>query len=293
MKKLQFSIVLVISIFFVSCSAKKAEKGDKAFSFDKAEQEVREKIQAVIAEIPSPSEIPFLLQATGAEFNKSLIHAIDDAGKYSTENNKAALNLGIYATDVAYLASYEQSQDALKYTTNLRTLGDQLGLTSAFSPATIKRFEANISSKDSLADIVNEAIAKADRHLKDTDRPKAAALVVGGSFIEGLYLACALVENYPDDILPNDARMIILIPLVDIILRQEAPLIDLIELLESLEKDALVTELLKYLNELKAAYAKLNITELIEKGQGDKLLQDSTLDEITNTTGKIRDFITH
>jgi hypothetical protein len=46
------------------------------------------------------------------------------------------------------------------------------------------------------------------------------------------------------------------------------------------------------LKDLKASYAKLNIKHLIESGQGDKLLKDDTLDEITNKAGKIRDYIT-
>jgi hypothetical protein len=224
--------LLVLSLVF-ACNAKKAEQGSKAFAFDKAEEEVKEKIQAVIAELPSPSEIPFLLQATGAEFNASLLHEFEKAETYLNETNRAALNLGVYTTDIAYLAAYDKSQDALKYTANLKTIGDQLGLTSAFSPAMIKRFESNLSNKDSLAYIVNEAVAKADRHLKNTERPKAAALVIGGSFIEGLYLSCALVRNYPENILPSDARMLILVPLIDLILRQEEPLVDLIDLLTS------------------------------------------------------------
>lgn len=292
MKQLKSLVLLSLGALMLACSPQKKEDGNKADAFDKAEKEVKEKIQAVIAEIPSPSEIPFLLQSTGAEFNASLIHNIDEAGKYTNDNSMAAANLGIYATDVAYLASYNQSQDAIKYTANLKSLGEQLGLTSAFSPATIKRFEANVASKDSLAAIVNEAIAKAEKHLKDTDRPKAAALVIGGSFIEGLYIATALVENYPEDILPEDARMLILIPLVDVILRQEEPLADLIELFESVDQDEVVKMITSKLKLLKSEYAKLNIKELMEKGEADKLLKDDTLDQITNLSGEIRDYIT-
>jgi hypothetical protein len=285
-------IVFVAILAAVACSPEKKDKEEssKSEAFDKAQEEVKEQISGVVKEMPAPSEIPYLLMETGADFNESLLHNVKNVNNYS-QNNEAAVNLGVYATDVAYLSAYEKSQKALNYITEIRPLADQLALSGSFDPKTVERFEANLSNTDSLAMIVNEAINNADDHLRKTDRPKVAALLLAGSFIEGLYIATALVENYPND-LPDEARSLILIPLVDVIIKQEEPLIDLIELLKGVDQDDYIKTLIKDLEGLKAEYKKLNVQKLMDEGRGGELLKDEALDNITNQMGKIRDDVT-
>ena len=38
----------------------------------------------VIKDLPSPTEVPYLLQATGADFNKDIINSLDRLPKYLT-----------------------------------------------------------------------------------------------------------------------------------------------------------------------------------------------------------------
>ncbi len=285
------SIVFVALMAVMACSPqKKEEQNSNSEAFEKAQEEVKEQISGVVKEMPAPSEIPYLLMETGADFNESLLHDVKKVGNYS-QNNETAVNLGVYATDVAYLSAYEKSQKALNYITEIRPLADQLALSGSFDPKTVERFEANLSNTDSLAMIVNEAINNADDHLRKTDRPKVAALLLAGSFIEGLYIATALVENYPNE-LPDEARSLILIPLVDVIIKQEEPLIDLIELLKGVDQDDYIKTLINDLEGLKAEYKKLNVQKLMDEGRGSELLKDEALDNITNQMGKIRDDVT-
>ncbi len=283
--------LLTVLLFSIACSPQKKDEKSKEEAFDKAESEVNEQIKEVIAEMPSPSEIPFLLMETGAEYSPSLLHNLEKISTYTT-NTKKALNLGVYATDVAYLSAYNKSQRALKYVGELKQMADQLALSNAFNPDMIERFEANLGNTDSLAQIINEAVSNADEHLKSTDRPKISALLLAGSFIEGLYIATALIENYPDDVLPDEAKTLILIPLVDIVLKQEKPVTDLIKLLKSVPSDEVTNTLLADLRVVEAEYEKLDIKKLMDEGRGDLLLKDEALDALTNKMGKIRDHIT-
>lgn len=285
------SIVFIALLALVACSPEKKKEAKNSEAFEKAQNEVKEQISGVVKEMPAPSEIPFLLMETGADLDESLIHDLKNVSNYSSNNTEAAVNLGVYATDVAYLSAYEKSQKALNYITEIRPLADQLSLSGSFDPKTVERFESNLSNTDSLAMIVNEAINNADDHLRKTDRPKVAALLLAGSFIEGLYIATALVENYPKE-LPDNARKLILIPLVDVIIKQEEPLIDLIELLESVDQDEYIKTLVADLKVLKEEYKKLNVQQLMDEGKGSELLEDETLDNITNQMGKIRDDVT-
>ena len=114
------------------------------------ENEVKEDLQKVLTDVPEPSEMPYQLKATGAEFDPKLPNPSGDVEKYKTTNNKAALNLGVYATDVGYVSVYEKVQNALDYIDATKNLGDKLGVTNAFDPEMRERFESNLSNIDTL-----------------------------------------------------------------------------------------------------------------------------------------------
>ena len=291
MKLTTRALLSALFMLAIACSPQKKEEKQSSEEFDKAEKEVAEQVKDVIAEMPAPSEIPYLLMETGAEFSPSLLHDLSKVNSYSTKD-KAALNLGAYATDVAYLSTYSKSQDALKYISEVKPLADQLSLSNSFSPQMVQRFESNLGNTDSLVMIVNEAVSQAEKHLKSNDRPKVAALLLAGSFVEGLYIATALIENYPDDLLPEEAKQTILVPLVTVVLKQEEPLMDLIHLLKSVTKDETISKLVSDLNGLLDEYKKLDIQKLMDEGRGDLLLKDEALDNLTNKAGQIRDHIT-
>ncbi len=284
------AIVLVISL--VSCGAEKKEEEDASEEFEQAESELKEQIASIIDELPPPSEVPYLLEATGADYNESLINDIQKADSYRSTTQKSALNLGIYATDIGYLSSYNKTQEALNYLNESKKLADHMGVIGAFDMQVIQRFENNLGSRDSLASIVNETIGKTNEYLQDDDRTKIAVMVLAGSFVEGLYISTQLVETYPEDLLPDDSRNLILTPIIRLILDQEQPLADLIGMLEALPEDSEVTALINDLGELKSNYEKLNIQEQISNNRADLILSDETLQTITSKVEEIRSEIT-
>lgn len=282
-----FYLLLIVGLF--SCNTgSKEETADNSEEFDKAESDLKDRIQEVVYEIPSPSEIPFLLEATGAEYNESLINADDRVNDYTTINDKAALNLGVYATDIGYLVSYDKVQEALTYMSSAKKLADNLGVTGAFDAELIKRFEANLSRKDSLAYLLNSTINQTENYLKDDDRNRLAALIITGSFIEGLYISTALVQSYPKDLLPDDSRNLVLTPLIRIILEQQKSVADLTKMLSNLEQSSPVNKLIANLQELNADYDSLHIEEQIKENHANLVLTDETLIDITEIVAEMR-----
>jgi hypothetical protein len=282
-------LLVLLIVTFASCSSsKKEENRGEVKLTDTKDQAVK-----IVHEIPSPSEIPFLLEATGISFDPSLVNDFVKADNYSRTSTKAAYNLGVYATDIGYFASYQKVQNVLNYLEAARKLAEKLGALNAFDLKTLKRFESNLASKDSLAAIVNESINKTELYLEDTQRNKISAFVIAGSFIEGLYISTALVKHYPREILPEDSRNLVLTPLIRVIVDQEKPLKDLILLLEAVEADDDVSIMLELLYELRDEYQKLGLNEKIHDNRSDLVLSDGLLDQIIDKTGKIRDFITH
>jgi hypothetical protein len=289
-------ISLVVALFFMAaCGGSKKESQESASEeFDEAAEQIEEEIDRVIVELPPPSEIPFLLMEIGADYDESLLNNIEKADQYNTTTDKMAVNLGIYTADIGYLAAYGQSQKALDYVSKCKTLAEGIGVTDQVGREFVERFEANVDERDSLAAIANEFLEGSNKQLNLKDRETVASLILTGSFVEGLYLATAIVENYPKDLLPEDARAVILVPIVKLILDQEKPLNDLITLLKDLpdQDNEMVKGLVSNLQFLQEKYVELDIEENLQNNRGDLLLQDEALDEITNQAGKIRDYIT-
>ena len=284
-------LYFAIAIFFglSSCgSEKKDEQAQNAEEFDQAESDLKDQIEEVVYEIPSPSEIPFLLEATGAEYNGSLIHDNNRATEYTAINDKAALNLGVYATDIGYLVSYDKVQESLTYMGTAKKLADNLGITGSFDVSLVKRFENNLARKDSLSYLLNQTIQKTESYLRDDNRNRLAGLVVAGSFIEGLYVSTQLIKSYPKDILPEDSRNLVLTPLIRVVLEQQKACLDLTKMLEGIESSNPVDDLLANLNLLNKSYGALNIEEQIKNNRADLVLSDKTLSDITARVAEMR-----
>lgn len=289
LKKSLLQIVILISIgIFFSCGGNKDAAQDESSEFDAAKESLKENIEGVIVNIPSPAEMPYLLQATGADFNASLINSKESADKYMSTFDKAAMNLGIYAADIGYLSSYEQTQEALDYLQIAKQLADHLGVVDAVDQVVMERFEKNIDEKDSLYKIINGAIENVDQYLKTEARNRVAALVTTGSFIEGLYVSTELVRTYPKDLLPDDARNLILTPVIQIILSQEESVGELIKLIESLPADDLTNQIKADLQALQENYVALNMEDQIKNNRADLMLTDKTLVDITTTVNQMR-----
>jgi hypothetical protein len=285
------SVILVFGLW--SCGSSPKEDQSKSEEFKQAEESLKDDIKDVVYNIPSPSEIPYLLQTTGADFNQSLINDKKKADSYITKGDKAALNLGIYASDIGYLSSYEKTQEAIDYLGTAKGLADNLGIIGSFDADVLKRFESNISNKDSLTRLLDNAINKTEAYLNDDSRNKMAALVVTGSFVEGLYITTGVIASYPKNLLPKDERNLILTPLIRIILEQEKSVGELIKMLSAVKPDEEpITTIIADLTSLQSYYKALNINEQIKNNKGNEVLNDKNLSEITKLVSKIRKSIT-
>ena len=246
----------VTALFLYSCgdSGKKNAASEKAAAFNEAEAKIIDEIDKVVHELPPPSEVPYMLQATGADYNPALPNPLENASKYQNSMDKSALNLGGYATDIGYLTSNDKTQEALKYMEVCQKLADKVGIASAFDLDMMERFEKNLGNKDSLSNLINIAITLAEDKLEDSDKLNMVAMILSGSYIEGLYLSVMVIDTYPDDMLSEDSRNLILEPLMRVIIEQEKSLIDIIALLKDIEQDEIIANIIAEFSILRILY---------------------------------------
>jgi hypothetical protein len=107
-----------------------------------------------------------------------------------------------------------------------------------------------------------------------------------------LYISTGLVRSYPKDLLPTDAKNLVLTPIIRVILEQKKSVTDLVKMLAAVEQTEPVASLTTDLKALEAEYAALNIEEQIKNNTANLVLTDKNLVEITNIVGKMRNSIT-
>ncbi len=241
----------------------------------------------LLSSLPKTSEIPATIKLTGADFMQTLINPSNKVGSYTTTNDKAALNLGIYGSDIGYLSVYNKTQDIITYLKASQKLADHLGLSNTFGENMQKRFQENLSKEDSLVRIVDESMLYVREHLAKDQRDATGALVVTGTFVEGLYLSTGLIEKYPKDI-PADVRNGVLTKLILDIIKQKQSLSELITLLKSVKQDETVTAYTQKLNDLYAQFEALKFEENMRKNAGNFAVTDQSLKGITAKVKEIR-----
>lgn len=286
--KFKLNALLITFLTFLalwSCGPKPKDGDDTPFPTD---DDLPKEIKKMVGHIPPPAEIPYMLEATGAEFNQSLVNDRKRAESYESQTDKAAMNLGIYTADIGYLSSYEKTQESIDYLNTCKTLADKLGVTGSFDRATLEKFEANIANKDSLAALLNDAVQKTDQYLKDGNRSKLGALLVTGSFVESLYISTGIIKSYPKNILPNDTRILVLTPLMQIVIRQKQSVSEVANMLTSIEQTGPIPTIVADLKELETAYNNLTIEDQIKNNKASLALSDNTLVEITKIVEKLR-----
>jgi len=291
----KFFIWIIFAGIITSCGGeKKQEEADASEEFDAASEELNKKVESVIYEIPSPSEIPYIIENTGAEFNPNLVNDEQKFEEYMVSQQKAGFNLGVYATDIGYLSSYGKTQEALNYFDVCMKLSEYLGIQDAIDMELVQRFENNLANTDSLGEIIDQTINNSEKYLQQNERNNIAALVIGGTFIEGLYIATQMIDTYPKDLLPDDARIAILTPLISNVLKQEEPLANMISLLKSVEnRGDWVEATINSLEELHETYQTFNPEEKIKQGEGHQVLDDKALGKLTKQIASIRENVVY
>ncbi len=286
---------LVLALFIWSCSTDTAKEEKQSLDSNavSAMAEAAQAADNLMAGLPKFSEIPNLIAQTGAEFESKLLNPASTAEKVSGNSSKAAFNIGMYGADVAYMAVYDKTQEALHTFLASKKLADKVGVIQAFDQVLVDRLEKNLSNRDSLLFIAETSLNHSSRLLKSNQQQKEAALMAAGGFIEGLYLNCGMIHDYPPTGLPQQEQNKILVPLVKSVIKQESSLQNLIELLEKVNNgDEVISGLITDLKKAQEIFAKANWPQKIADNKGDLIPTEKDIHELAVAVSGIRNGMT-
>ncbi len=240
-----------------------------------------EVISSILNEIPSPLEISVLLKESGTKYNFALLNSPDNASKYNS-NYKKALNLGIYGTDLGYTNIYQQNQDGIKYLQQIKSLANELNIGQFFDIETIGRLAGNSKNLDSLLLITTQNFNDINHYLQTQGRANLSVLLLTGGWLEAMQITCQVSAKNPKNK-----------ELQEKIGEQKIILEQIVLLYSFYKEDENMASLLKDLEELKAAFDKINITytykeSTMEVVNGVAMIKDNSTTTIDITEKDIQ-----
>jgi hypothetical protein len=187
-------LLLALTIIFWACDSKKGpSKEDYKEDIEQLEAGVieisDENIRNIINSIPSPLEISFLIHDAGIQYNKSILNSGKNVSRYNS-NDKRALNLGVYGTDLGYTDIYSQSQDGIEYLSAIKELADDLGIGQYVDFETIRKLTETGDNLDSLLLVTSDNFNRINDHFQEQNRSALSVLLLLGGWIESLHLTC-------------------------------------------------------------------------------------------------------
>ncbi len=264
MTKSSTCLLLVCIFYLASCNSSKTggeNANDRVDStFQSARTQLSKHVNKIVHDLPPPSELPFTLRKEGEVFVSELVNSLENLEEYLVFNSKAAMNLGVYAADIAYLSSYSQVDEAKKYMNGCQKIAERLGIATVFGQSLFDRFQANAGNPDSLAFIVNEAMQDSEKRLENLDELRMASLSLAGSFMESLYLLTKVIgiirvdENRTEKVKKAQS-----FALLRLILSQRISLLELVSVLKDTEKDGHINKLIDDMELIRSQYDDLQL----------------------------------
>jgi hypothetical protein len=281
MKKIPVFIQILVLILIVSSCRNTGNKGSE-FTFPESdsipikesEKLSLEAIDDIVQNIGSPVEIASLLIDLEVPFISEHLASIDQAENLST-NFQKALRLGVYGADLGYLNIYDKTGDAVETLSTINRLADGLRVGQFFNFETLKKLAVNKSNIDSLLFMSVHSYNQIDEYLRENDRGYLSALMITGVWLEGQYLACQVVKDYPHMDLKNR------------IAEQKIIINDLLMLLRPYnESSDEYSDLYDSIEQLKREYSDVDIT--YTPGEPETVEKDGRLVVVQHEESNVR-----
>jgi hypothetical protein len=196
MKKI-FAGILITSLLFsftglTSCKQNAAKREQK-----KAEQEqvktIENEIETNVYPLPTSAEVIKMLTDLEVGYRIGTTNPVENTKKYFSSTRRA-INMGVYGADLSYATLYNVQQEIINYLDAIRTLSNELSMSKIYNEDLYEKIKANVDNRDELVNILTDAFNQTYAYLSDNDQQNLALLVVGGAWVEGMYLTCNVSE---------------------------------------------------------------------------------------------------
>ncbi|MGB4293708.1 MAG: hypothetical protein WBJ37_12600 [Bacteroidales bacterium] len=198
MKKVfQFSITVILVIALVnmlSCKSKTgAEKQVKEQEEKEQVETIKKEIEKNVYPLPTSAEVIKMLTELEVGYIIGISNPPSNAKKYIQSSAKA-INIGVFGADLSYATLYNMQQDVNDYLDAIRVLANSLNMSRIYDTKLYDSIKVNFDSRDKLVKILTDAFNETYQYLSENEQQNLALLVVGGAWVEGMYLTTHVSE---------------------------------------------------------------------------------------------------
>lgn len=286
-KKTASLIFIVLAMIMTSACLNKQTSGTSPEDHLKS---FRQEIDRVLPDLGRPGDIALLIEMTGADYVPELVADTSNVDMYLGENDWAALNLGLFTADLAYTSTFRQTEQSMATLRACQILANDLEFGETYLTALFDYYADEITDaeRDSLIEMLKTETGSINEKFKNTNRKRLHTAFVTGFLIENLHLATGIIATYPEDLLPEDAKALILREMLLVIIELESNLDDLISLLEEVLTEHNPKILFRELLELQSMFDEVNIENLITTEAPGQILKTPKIKQITDQIAMIR-----
>jgi hypothetical protein len=282
--RILFSAAIMVAVLFNSCQQKAGQQ--KSAQSDEPD-EFAQKLENINPGLKDPSVVMVVLDMAGAEYIDGLVVPMENVDIYAKDQAHAALALGVYTVDIAYLASYGKTDQALIKYERARKLAAAIGLVSSYEEGMFERYVTAGADPDTLRKQLTVTARNINEEMSQGELARHGTLFVTGEFIEKMYILTQVIEQYPDD-LPVDVRSQLLRHLMMAVVEQEEALNDLIGLLDQIREEGEGEEFMADMKALKHVYDEANFPEMIANWTPQTTAGGEYLARITDQVDRLR-----
>ncbi len=190
--------ILILPVLLASfagltgCKNSKARKEQKKIE-GQAVDTIKKNIEENVYPLPTSAEVIKMLSDLEVGYIFGISNPVENSKKYFSSTTRA-INMGVYGADLSYATLYNIQQGVIDYMDAIRNLANELNMSKIYDASLYDKIKANFDNKDSLVKILTGAFNDTYIYLADNDQQPLALLVVGGAWVEGMYLTTHVSE---------------------------------------------------------------------------------------------------
>ena len=185
--------ILILSFSGLSSCKNRSEKKELQKIELNEVDTIKSEIEKNVYPLPTSAEVIKMLSELEVGYILGIANPVANARKYLTSTTKA-VNMGVYGADLSYATLYNIQQEVLNYLDAIRSLANELNMSKIYDETLYDRIQKNFDNRDELVNILTEAFNNTYEYLSENDQQNLALLVVGGAWVEGMYLTTHVSE---------------------------------------------------------------------------------------------------
>ena len=196
MKKIIAGVILPMLIIsftcLTSCKDKATRKQQKKVELEQVKT-IENQIEANVYPLPTSAAVIKMLTELEVGYIIGISNPVENTKKYFSSATRA-INIGVYGADLSYATLYNIQQEVINYLNAIRSLANELNMSKIYSEDLYNQIKTNFDNRDELVKILTGAFNNSYSYLADNEQQPLAILVVGGAWVEGMFLTTHVSE---------------------------------------------------------------------------------------------------